>query len=398
MQPENCIIMNVGSYIFSQVVDFIPRYQFDKLVAKYHGNRHTKDLTCYNQLLHLLFGQITGCSSLRDICLCLEAHKSVLYHLGIRNTVNQSSLSRANENRDYRIYEELGIYLISVVRPLYSETIVPEVTVDNVLYALDSTTISTSIKLATWAMGKYSKGAVKMHMLLDLRGSIPANIHITHGRWHDSNELDVLEPEPYAFYMMDKAYVDFDALFRFHLAGAYWVSRPKENMKYEVTGHRKLSDADWKAGVTGDFTIRLITKSFCLYPEPIRAVCVYDEEAGEEIVFITNSFDISASEVACLYRHRWDIEVFFKWVKQNIVVKTLWGYSENAVRTHLWVAIIAYLILARIKADYKSTYSVTEVATLIRISALEKTSLRELITKPRDSVYFNQSVKELTLF
>ena len=398
MQPENCIIMNVGSYIFSQVVDFIPRYQFDKLVAKYHGNRHAKDLTCYNQLLHLLFGQITGCSSLRDICLCLEAHKSVLYHLGIRNTVNQSSLSRANENRDYRIYEELGIYLISVVRPLYSETIVPEVTVDNVLYALDSTTISTSIKLATWAMGKYSKGAVKMHMLLDLRGSIPANIHITHGRWHDSNELDVLEPEPYAFYMMDKAYVDFDALFRFHLAGAYWVSRPKENMKYEVTGHRKLSDADWKAGVTGDFTILLITKSFCLYPEPIRAVCVYDEEAGEEIVFITNSFDISASEVACLYRHRWDIEVFFKWVKQNIVVKTLWGYSENAVRTHLWVAIIAYLILARIKADYKSTYSVTEVATLIRISALEKTSLRELITKPRDSVYFNQSVKELTLF
>ena len=390
--------MNVGSYIFSQVVDFIPRYQFDKLVAKYHGNRHAKDLTCYNQLLHLLFGQITGCSSLRDICLCLEAHKSVLYHLGIRNTVNQSSLSRANENRDYRIYEELGIYLISVVRPLYSETIVPEVTVDNVLYALDSTTISTSIKLATWAMGKYSKGAVKMHMLLDLRGSIPANIHITHGRWHDSNELDVLEPEPYAFYMMDKAYVDFDALFRFHLAGAYWVSRPKENMKYEVTGHRKLSDADWKAGVTGDFTILLITKSFCLYPEPIRAVCVYDEEAGEEIVFITNSFDISASEVACLYRHRWDIEVFFKWVKQNIVVKTLWGYSENAVRTHLWVAIIAYLILARIKADYKSTYSVTEVATLIRISALEKTSLRELITKPRDSVYFNQSVKELTLF
>ena len=319
MQPENCIIMNVGSYIFSQVVDFIPRYQFDKLVAKYHGNRHAKDLTCYNQLLHLLFGQITGCSSLRDICLCLEAHKSVLYHLGIRNTVNQSSLSRANENRDYRIYEELGIYLISVVRPLYSETIVPEVTVDNVLYALDSTTISTSIKLATWAMGKYSKGAVKMHMLLDLRGSIPANIHITHGRWHDSNELDVLEPEPYAFYMMDKAYVDFDALFRFHLAGAYWVSRPKENMKYEVTGHRKLSDADWKAGVTGDFTILLITKSFCLYPEPIRAVCVYDEEAGEEIVFITNSFDISASEVACLYRHRWDFEVFFKWVKQNIV-------------------------------------------------------------------------------
>lgn len=390
--------MNVGCYIFSQVVDYIPRYQFDKLVAKYRGNWHTKDLTCYNQLLHLLFGQITGCGSLRDICLCLEAHKSILYHLGFRNTVKQSSLSRANENRDYRIYEEFGTYLISIVRPLYSKTAVPEITVDNVLYALDSTTISTSIKLATWALGKYSKGAVKMHTLLDLRGSIPANIHITHGRWHDSNELDVLEPEPYAFYMIDKAYVDFDALFRFHLAGAYWVSWPKDNMRYEIIGHRTLTETDKKAGVTGDFTIRLTTKSVYLYPEPIRAVCVYDEEAGEEIVFITNNFDISASEVACLYRHRWDIEVFFKWVKQNIVVKTLWGYSENAVRIHLWVAVIAYLILARIKADYKSPYSVTEVATLVRISALEKISLGELITKPRDSVNLNQSVKELTLF
>ena len=390
--------MNVGSYIFSQVVDYIPRYQFDKLVAKYRGNWHAKELTCYNQLLHLLFGQITGCTSLRDICLCLEAHKSILYHLGFRNTVNQSSLSRANENRDYRIYEELGIYLISIVRPLFSKTVIPEITVDNVLYALDSTTISTSIKLASWAWGKYSKGAVKMHTLLDLRGSIPANIHVTHGKWHDSNELDVLEPEPYAFYMIDRAYVDFDALFRFHLAGAYWISRPKGNMKYVIIGHRCLSETDRKACVRWDFTIRLVTKSAILYPEPIRAICVYDEEAEEEIVFITNNFDISAPEVACLYRHRWDIEVFFKWVKQNIVVKTLWGYSENAVRTHLWVAVIAYLIIARIKADYKSPYSITEVATLIRISALEKTSLRDIITKPRDSVNLNQSVKELTLF
>ena len=386
--------MNVGSYIFSQVVDFMPRYQFDKLAAKYHGNKHAKDLTCYNQLLHLLFGQITGCGSLRDICLCLEAHKSILYHHGFRNTVNQSSLSRANENRDYRIYEELGTYLNSIVRSLFSKNAVPEITVENVLYALDSTTI----KLATCALGKYSKGAAKMHTLLDLRGSIPANIHITHGRWHDSNELDVLEPEPYAFYMIDKAYVDFDALFRFHLAGVYWVSRLEDNMRYEIIGHRTLTEVDKKAGVTGDFTICLTTKSVYLYPEPIRAVCVYDEEAGEEIVFITNNFVISASEVACLYRHRWDIEIFFKWINQNIVVKTLWGYSENAVRTHLWIAIIAYLLLAKIKADYKSPYSVTEVATLVRGSALEKISLRELVTKPRDSVNFNQSVKELTLF
>ena len=389
--------MNSGRYIFSQVVDFIPRYQFNKLVTKYRGNWHARGLTCYNQLLHLLFGQITGCDSLRDICLCLEAHKDILYHLGFRKTVNPSSLSRANEKRDYRIYEGLGTYLISEVRPMYSKASIPEITIDNVLYALDSTTISTSIKLAAWALGKYSKGAVKMHTLLDLRGSIPANIHITDGRWHDSNELDCLTPEPGAFYIMDKAYVDFMAMFRFHKAKAYWVSRPKDNMRYEIIGHRE--DFSREDNILGDFTIRLTTsKSKRLYPEPIRAVCCYDEDSNDEIVFITNNFEISALEVACLYRHRWDIEVFFKWVKQNIVVKTLWGYSENAVRTHLWGAVIAYLIIAKIKAACNSPYSITEVATLIRVSALEKTSLRELLTKLNNSVTLNQSVKELSLF
>lgn len=389
--------MNTGRYIFSQVVDFIPRYQFNKLVTKYRGNWHARGLTCYNQLLHLLFGQITGCDSLRDICLCLEAHKDILYHLGFRKTVNPSSLSRANENRDYRIYEGLGTYLISEVRPMYSKTSIPEITIDNVLYALDSTTISTSIKLAAWALGKYSKGAVKIHTLLDLRGSIPANIHITDGRWHDSNELDCITPEPGAFYVMDKAYVDFKALFRFHKAGAYWVSRPKDNMRYEIIGHREgFSRGD---NILGDFTIRLTTpKSKRLYPEPIRAVCCYDEDSNDEIVFIANNFDISALETACLYRHRWDIEVFFKWAKQNVVVKTLWGYSENAVRTHLWGAVIAYLIIAKIKAACNSPYSITEVATLIRVSALERTSLRELLIKPDNSVSLNQSVKELSLF
>ena len=389
--------MNVGRYVFSQVVKYIPRYQFDKCVEKYRGDWHVKDLTCYNQLLHLLFGQLTSCDSLRDICLCLDAHKDILYHLGFGNTVNQSSLSRANDNRDYRIYEEFGICMINMVRPLYAKTSIPDINIDNVLYALDSTTISTSIKLATWAFGKYSRGAVKMHTLLDLRGSIPANIHITDGRWHDSNELELLTPEPLAFYMIDKAYVDFDEFFRFHLAGAYWITRPKDNMKCEIIGHRK--DFSREDGIRGDFTIRLTQpRTNALYPEPFRAVCYYDEEAGEEIVFITNNFEISATEVSILYRHRWDIEVFFKWIKQNIVVKTLWGYSENAVRIHLWVAVIAYLLIARIKADNKSPYTITEVATLIRVSALEKTPLRELITKPRTSVNFNQYVKELPLF
>lgn len=389
--------MNLGKYIFAQVIEFIPRYQFDKLVKKYKGDWHAKDLNCYNQLLHLLFGQITGCDSVRDICLCLEAHNSSIYHLGIRKSVNQSNLCRANEKRDYRIYEELGMYLINIVRPMYSNTKVSEITIENVLYALDSTTISTSIVLAAWALGKYSKGAVKMHTLLDLRGSIPANIHITDGKWHDSNELDNIEPEGLAFYIMDKAYVDFLALYRFHTAGAYWISRPKDNMRYEVIEHRHNFDSN--TGINGDFTIKLTTsKSKKLYPEPIRMVSYHDSETGNNVEFITNNFEINALEVANLYRHRWNIEVFFKWIKQNIVVKTLWGYSENAVKTHLWVAIIAYLIIARIKADYHSPYSITEVATLIRVSALERVDLRDLITKPKDSIIQKQNVKEQSLF
>ena len=341
--------MYKGRFVFSQILDYLPRYEFDKLVSKYKGDWHAKELTCYNQLLHLLFGQLTGCDSLRDICLCLGAHGNLLYHLGFSNTVNPSSLSRANDKRDSRIYEELGALLIDDVRPLYSEEEVAKISIDNVLYALDSTTISTSIKPASWALGKYSRGAVKMHTLLALRGCIPTSVHITDGKWHDSNELDHIDPEPLAFYMMDKAYVDLEALYRFHRAGAYWISRPKDNMRYEVT-------------------------------------------------FITNNFEISALEIANLYRHRWDIEVFFKWTKQNIVVKTFWGYSENAVKTHLWVAIIAYLLLAKAKAVCDSTYSITEVATLIRISALERIPLRELVTKPDPSVIPNQSVKEPTLF
>lgn len=389
--------MNQGKYVFSQIIEFMPRYQFDKLVRQYKGDWHVKSLNSYNHLLYLLFGQLTGCDSLRDICLCLEVHSKILYHLGFRKTVNHTSLSRANEKRDYRIFEGLGICLMEIVRPMYSKMKLSEITIDNVIYALDSTTISTSIKLAAWALGKYSKGAVKMHTLLDLRGSIPTNIHITDGKWHDSNELDVLIPEPYAFYVMDKAYVDFEALFRFHQAQSFWVSRPKENMKFKTIEQMETPDAE--SGIIEDARIRVTGyKSSKLYPEDMRFVRVYDPVNDTIVDFISNNFEVSALEITNIYRHRWDIEVFFKWIKQNIVVKTLWGYSENAVKVHLWVAIISYLIVARIKTEYNSPYSITEVATLIRISALEKTELCTLVVKQDVSIISNQNVKELSLF
>ena len=390
--------MHIGRYIFAQITDFIPRYVFDKVVAKYKGDFHAKDLTCYNQLLHLLFGQLTACDSLRDICLCLEAHKDCLYHLGFRNTVTISSLSRANENRDYRIYEELGQYLIKHIRPLYVGTSLSDVITDDMIYALDSTTISTSVKLASWALGKYSKGAVKVHTLLDLRGSIPVNIHITDGKWHDNNMWARLPIECGAIYTADKAYVDLAQMCRIQQAGAFFVMRPKNNMHFQVT--RELTDDRLISSVCADYAAILTRyKSRHLYPDELRIVKVNDPDTKERVTFMTNIFDFNPLEIANIYRHRWDVEVFYKWLKQNVTIKSLWGYSENAVKTHIWVAISAYLLLAKIKAETKSPYSITEIATLIRVSALERKDLRELLTQPNNLFTFNQkNVKELNLF
>ena len=388
--------MHSGRYVFSQVVDFVPRYEFDKIVAKYNGNYHARELSCYNQFLHLLFGQLTGCSSLREICLCLEAHKSILYHLGFGKTVDSTSLSRANERRSWKIYEEFGHVLIGIVRPLYYYDNVPDVPLPNDVLALDSTTISVSIKLCAWALGKYSRGAVKMHTVMDLRGSIPVFIHVTDGRCHDRNLLDLIDPVPLAFYVMDKAYIDFTSLAKFNAAGSFFVTRAKDNMRYEV--EERNYNIDESYGLLGDCTVRLTgVKTAKLYPKPLRLVEYCDPDSEEKLRFITNNFDISALEVANIYRNRWQIEVFFKWVKQNIVIKTLWGYSENAVKTHLWVAICAYLIVARIKAAYNSPYTTTEILSILHVSALEKTSLKELLSPPEPLIQ-NHDVNEPNLF
>lgn len=389
--------MNIGRYVFSQVMDFLPRYEFKKIVKKYKADFHAKNLNSLSQLLHLLFGQLTGCTSLHEIILCLTAHSDVIYHLGIRQTVQVSSLARANEARDYRIFEELGQHLIRSVRPLYEKEDIQDISLDNVIYALDSTTISTSIKLATWVLGKYSKGAVKMHTLLDLRGPIPAQIHITDGKWHDSNMWEFIDFECGAIYTADKAYVDLEQMWRINLAGAFFVMRPKDNIKFETT--RILPEDGQASNIRSDYAARLIIpKSKQLYKDELRIVKALDSESGEIITFVTNNFFFSALEIAFIYRHRWDIEVFFKWIKQNICIKRLWGYSKNAVKTHLWVAVCAYLIVAKIKHDCASSYSITEVATLIRCSALEKTSLRELLSKRACTANSNHNVKELSLF
>ena len=381
--------MNSGKYVFAQLLQFINQYEFEKFVSVYNGDYRTRDLNCWNQFIQLFFGQLTSRNSLRDICTCLKAHRNKMYHLGIKQYVNQSTLSRANERRDFRIFADFGNYLIQQVRPMYANEPIPNVDIDNEVFALDSTTISLSIKLFSWAPGKYSRGAVKIHTLLDLRGSIPSFILITDGKYHDSNVLDILTPMPDAVYVMDKAYIDFKALYQMHEMGAFFISRAKSTLDYSVIEHNY--NIDENTGLRSDKNIELNGyKSKQLYPEPLRLVEFYDNENDVTLTFLTNNLDVSALEVANLYRNRWQIEVFFKWIKQNLTIKTLWGHSENAVNIHIWVAICTYLIVAKVKHALKSNLSIYEIIQILSISVFDKTSLRELLTEFQTK----QNVKE----
>jgi IS4 transposase len=382
--------MNSGKYVFRQMLDFVNQYEFNKCVKRYSGNFRVRDFKCWDQFVQLLFGQITSLDSLRSICTCLQAHKGQLYHLGVKQNVDHTTLSRANENRDWRIFADFGEYLIGLVRPLYADFPVPNVNINNEVFALDSTTISLSINLFTWAEGKYTRGAVKVHTLLNLRGSIPEFILVTDGKYHDSNVLDIIIPQPGAIYLMDKAYVDFDALHRMQMAGAYFVTRAKSPLKYEVA--EQGFNIDQTTGLRTDKTIVLtVAKSKKLYPDKLRLVEYYDADKDLHLVFLSNNFEVSALEIARLYKNRWQIEVFFKWIKQNLVIKKLWGHSQNAVKIHIWTAICAYLVVAYVKHAIKSNYSIYEMMQILSVSAFDKTHIYDLLTMTQ----VNQNVKEL---
>jgi len=389
--------MHTGKFIFSQVLDVVSQYEFNKIVKHYKGNYHVRELDCWNQFVQLLFGQLASLPSLRSISTCLQAHEHQLYHLGIKKQVDSSVLSRANERRNWMIFADFGNYLIQLVRPLYADCPIPNLNLDNDIFALDSTTISVSINLFTWAEGKYSRGAVKMHTLIDLRGCIPEFIFITDGKYHDSNALDVISFYAKAIYLMDKAYVDFEALYRINNAGAFFVTRAKENMRYRVI--EENFNIDQSVGLRSDKIIELtIAKSKILYPEKLRIVEFYDQRNDEVLTFLTNNLDVSALEVAYLYKNRWQIEVFFKWIKQNLTIKKLWGQSENAVKIHLWVAICSYLIVAYVKHLTKSPLSIYEVMQVLNTSLFDKTPLLKLLkVNEKNQIVENQEVKEQLL-
>jgi len=385
--------MNSGQYVFSQIVSYMSVYEFSKCVERYQGNKKVRELNCWNQFLQLFFGQLTGRNGLRDIHTCLKAHQSNLYHLGIRQLASFSALARANESRDSRIFSDFGQHLIKRVSSLYAKDKQREFNVENPIFALDSTTISVSIKLWKWARGKRSKGAVKVHTLMDLHGNIPTFIHITDGKTHDVNTLDLLDITTNAIYVMDRAYIDFSRLFLLDQAGSFFVVRAKDNLIFDIA--EAMSVDTENTDVLDDQKILLRgIKSKSSYPKFLRRITYYDREKKLALIFLTNNFYENAETIAQIYRNRWQIEVFFKWIKQNLQIKTLWGHSENAVKIHIWVAICTYLIVAQIKKQLKSNLSIYEMMQIFSVSCFSKTPLTQLLTESHPK----QNVNELNLF
>ena len=370
--------MYSGKFIFSQLVANLPMHTFRQCVARYQGEHYVKQFRCLDQYLVMAFAQLTSRSSLRDIEACLRAHQSKLYHMGIRSPiVARNTLSKANERRDWRIYADFAQSLIRTARPLYAKEDLG-LDLDNTVYALDSSTIDLCLSVFPWALFRSTKSAVKLHTLLDLRGNIPTFIHISDGKLHDINVLDILLPEAGSFYIMDRGYVDFERLFTLNVAGAFFVIRTKSNTQYR----RRYSHAiEESSGVKCDQTIVLTgINTASNYPQPLRRVKYYDEQTGKTFNFLTNNFAIPAQTVADLYRNRWQVELFFKWIKQHLRIKSFFGTSENAVKSQIWIAISVYVLVAIVKKRLDLKTDLYTILQILSLTLFEKTSLKQLLS------------------
>jgi hypothetical protein len=353
-------------------MEFLPRRDFQACVTRYGGDRRLRSFSCRDQFLTLAFAQLTFRESLRDIVTCLEAVQSKLYHAGFRSTPARSTLADANRVHDWRIYADLAQVLIRRARRLYaSEPLAVEL--KQTVYALDSTTIDLCLSLFPWARFRRRKGAVKLHTLLDLRGSIPCFIHISHGKMHDVTVLDLLPIEAGAFYVMDRGYVDFQRLYRFEQGQAFFVTRGKRNL--DCT-RRQRRAVDKTTGLRSDQTIVLAgPKSSRLYPEALRRVAFYDAEHNRRLVFLTNNFTLPALTIARLYKSRWQVELFFKWIKQHLRIKAFYGTTDNAVKTQVWIAISVYVLVAIVKKELGIDRSLSQILQILSVTLFEKTSL-----------------------
>jgi hypothetical protein len=370
--------MNQGKFIFAQLTDFLPQRVFDRLVIKYNGNKHVRHFTCWNQLLSMIFGQLTGRDSLRDLMISIEPHKPKYYHLGFGKGTSRSNFANANEKRDCKIYEEYAFYLIDLAR---KSSIVDQdfqLNFDGNIYAFDSTTIDLCLSVFWWAKFRTTKGGIKLHTLYDVKTSIPAFIHVSTASVHDVNALDLLYYEPGGYYILDRGYVDYKRLFRIHQNSAFFVVRAKDNLQFRRMYSNKVNKEN---GVLLD-QIGKLTGFYVLkdYPEKLRHIKFYDEETDNDLEFLSNSFDISAEEIAQLYKYRWKVELFFKWIKQHLKVKSFWGTTLNAVKIQVYSAIIAYCLVALVRNKLKVDRSTYEILQILSISLLDKTPLNELLT------------------
>jgi len=367
--------MYTGKTVFSQLMDFLPMYEFRKCVDLYNGNYHTSSFSCMDQYLCMSFAQLTYRESLRDIEACLRSRKEKLYHLGIRGKISRSTLAEANEKRDWRMYADFCQILISQARSLYADEDFG-VELKETAYALDSTTIDLCLSLFPWASFRKHKAAVKMHTLLDLRGNIPSFIEITEGTLHDVNILDILIPEPGSFYIMDRGYLDFERLYVLTQLLAFFVTRFKKNNKFRRIYSHPVDRTD---GLRCDQTIMLVTpKSLAGYPEKLRRVKYFDADREKQFVFLTNNFVLPALTIAKLYKCRWQIELFFKWIKQHLRIKAFYGTSDNAVKTQIWIAVSTYVLVAIIRKRLHLELNLYTILQILSVTLFEKVPLDQL--------------------
>ena len=369
--------MYEGQIVFSQLIELLPTYEFRKCVERYQGNYYVKSFSCWDQFLCMIFAQLTYRESLRDIESCLKSLKNKLYHMGIRGHISRSTLAYANEKRDWRIYADFAQILIQEAKKLYINDKF-EVELDETVYALDSTTIDLCLSLFPWAKFRNHKGAVKLHTLLDLRGSIPSFIRITAGKVHDVNILDELIPEPGSYYVMDRGYTDFARLYRLTQCCAFFVIRAKNNLDF----HRIISHpVDRSTGIICDQIIALNgVKTSKLYPEKLHRIKYYDAEENKNLVFLTNNFSLPALTITELFRCRWKIELFFKWIKQHLRIKAFYGTSENAVKTQIWIAVSAYLLVAIVKKMLKIELSLYTILQILSVTLFDKMPILQVLT------------------
>ena len=368
--------MNLGKTLFAQLMDFLPWKTFHRIVDRHDGDRYVKSMTCAEQFRVMAFAQLTYRESLRDIEVCLSAQSAKLYHMGFRQQIKRSTLADANEARDWRVHAAFAQHLIAQARKLYLGASLG-FELENTAYALDSTTIDLCLSVFPWAPFRSTKAAVKLHTLLDLRGNIPTFIHISDGKMHEVNVLDQLLPEAGAFYIMDRGFLDFERLFRFHEAGSFFVTRAKSNFKAQ---RRYSHPVDRSTGLVCDQTV-LLTGFYSRkgFEAPLRRIRFKDPETGKTLVFITNNFVLPALTITQLYRCRWQVELFFKWIKQHLRIKAFFGTSENAVKTQIWIAISVYVIVAIVKKRMKIPASLYEILQILSLTVFERIPLDQLL-------------------